>query len=568
MPRLIPATLLLILLAAPPAAAQRGEVYCNVTEITSEQLSNGVRVTIKADGELKWYVDWRQLIEEGAAEGEFGEHWLSVRGFTEKFRRLPIHIWNARSKLGTGFVAIGKYPISHAEIYIPEWADEGIGLEVDRVNYLGWITGEGELERRRGNFDWASSEDSSEIIVLWQSDRFPPPQPPTTPKDLPAELEVAADEGLFSIRAVNAELQEVVNAIAREGGFTAIAPSGDDLRVSVCLESIAPEKALEAVALGCGLFARAWPDGSWVVAKPGETAPGYAASESRRLYLRHLRAVDAMDLLPNFLLEYVRPDEGRNAVVVSGPQPLLDRVAEDLRKLDVPAPEIEVEAVAVEYTSAEAIARALHLERFVGDFAGGLDSLTGGLRLLWLDGLPDGWDLLLDNLEGQTSTRLSSRARGRVLNGHLASLAAGEERFVVLERLYDPSLAELVAIPTSTLLVLQPLVGDGDEVMLRITLVVRTISGTDPQSGMPIVAIRRAATQLRVRDGETVDLAGIRTEQTERRDRSIPILGRLPLLGQLFRSSERSRSETQLAFFVTPHIVRARLAQEGEPTHG
>jgi type II secretory pathway component GspD/PulD (secretin) len=568
MSRLIPAILLLVLLSAAPAKAQRGEVYCNITAVTSEQLSNGVRVTIEADGELDWHLDWRALIEEGAAEGEIGDHWMSIWGFTEKFRRLPVHITNARSKLGTGFIPIGKYPISHVEIYIPDWADEGIGLEIDVVNYLGWVTGEGNLRRYRGQFDWDASDDSSKIIILWYDDRFPPPEPPKTPEDLPEELDVSADDGLLTLRAVNAKLQDVTNAIAREGGFAVATPPDSDLRVSLWLRDVTPQKALEAVATGCGLCAQAYVDGGWIVAKPTDTAAGYAASASRRVPLRNIRATDAVDLLPNFLLKYIHPDEKSNTITVSGPECLLDRVAEDLAVLDGPAPEVALEAVAVEYTSARTLSRALGLERYAGDLAGALDTLTGGLRFLWLEGLPRGWHLLLDALEAQTTTALHSRVTMRVLNGRRAYLFVGQARYVILERLYGESLAELEPISTGTQLVVQPLMGRGDEVVLQVTLVIRTVTGKDPTSGLPIVAMRRAGGVVRVRDGETIVLAGLEMTEADRRDSQIPVLGDLPLAGTLFRNPSRSRSDTQLAIFVTPHIIRSRLAREGEPNHG
>jgi type II secretory pathway component GspD/PulD (secretin) len=568
MSRLIPAILLLVLLAAAPARAQRGEAYCNVTAITSEQLSNGVRVTIEADGELDWHLDWRALLEEGAAKGEFGDYWMSIWGFTEKFRRLPIHITNARSKLGTGFIPINKYPISHVEIYIPDWAEEGVGLEIDVVNYLGLVTGEGNLERWRGMFDWEPSEDSRKLIILWEADRFPPPEPPKTPEDLPEELDVTADDGLLTLRAVNAKLQDVTNAIAREAGFAVAAPPDSDLRVSLWLRDVTPQKALEAVATGCGLCAQAYVDGGWIVAKPTDTAAGYAASVSRRIPLRNLRAADAVDLLPNFLLKYIHPDERSNTITVNGPQCLLDRVAEDLAVLDAPAPEVALEAVAVEYTSAETLSRGLRLERYAGDFASALDSLTGGLRFLWLEGLPQGWYLLLDALEAQTTTELHSRVNMRVLNGRSAYLFVGQARYVILERLYGESLAELEPISTGTQLVVQPLMGRGDEVVLHVTLVIRTVTGRDPKSGLPIVAMRRAGGVVRVRDGETIVLAGLEMTEADRRDSRVPVLGDLPLAGTLFRSPDRSRTQTQLAIFLTPHIIRPRIAREGEPNHG
>ena len=174
---------IVVLLVCAPAMAQRGETYCNVTEISARQLSNGVQITIQADGEMEWWIDWDEIIADGA--GYWQEYdWGWDIEFTEKFTRLPIFIHNARSKLGAGFVPIGRYPVSHVEISIPEWAHEGIGMQVALVNYLGIIAGEGQDRHWRYNFTVTSSEDGSTIIVSWQSDRFPPPPPPATPQDL------------------------------------------------------------------------------------------------------------------------------------------------------------------------------------------------------------------------------------------------------------------------------------------------------------------------------------------------------------------------------------------------
>lgn len=566
MPRLAPGILLaiVVLCAAWPAAAQRGPVYCNVTDIKSEQLSNGVQVRIEADGQLQWDIDWEQLIEQGAVverEEEWGMSW----DVTEKFRRLPISIWNARSKLGSAFIPIDKYPVSHAEISIPEWAHEGVGLEIRVVNYLGWVTGEGELERYRYDMDTDSTEDGNGILITWESDRFPPPPRPETPEDLPEELTVVCEGGELSVRAVNARLAAVANAISREAGFPVAAPSDADLRVSLVLDDVTPEQALQMTAMGSGLCASACPDGGWTVAEP-RAGGGYGASVTRRIPLRYLRALDALGLLPTFLLEYVHADEEANAMVATGPAWMVDRVAEDLSKLDTPPPEVLLEVVAVEYTSAETLSRNLRLERFAGDFAAGLDSLTGGLGFLWLEGLPEGWDMLLDNLEVEATTELRSRATLRVLNGHQAYIAAGQERYMVLEGLGLE--AYLERIGTGTTLSVQPLVGDGKEVLLHFGLVVRSLRGTDPTSGLPILALRRANGMTRVREGETIVLAGLHLKKESRQDRALPVLGWLPLIGQFFRAPDRSQSEAQLAFFVTPHILRDSLPAEGESHHG
>jgi type II secretory pathway component GspD/PulD (secretin) len=366
---------------------------------------------------------------------------------------------------------------------------------------------------------------------------------------------------------VNAKLQDVTQAIARESGCQVSAP-GDDVRVSLYLRNLQPEELLCAIASGCGLCAREVRGGSWVFAEAMGTSAGYGASVSRRVYLNYLRATEAIDLLPNFLLDYVRADETSNCLVVNGPDYLADRVVEDIGKLDVPAPEVEVEVIAVEFTSGYDLARALRLEWSGEELAMGVDTLTGDLSFLWLEGLEEGWEARLNWLEADTSTHLKMRMTTRMLNGHQGFVAAGEELFVVLERVYDTyKEAFLQSISTGSFVTVQPLVGSGNEVLLSLGVVVRSLRGTDPRSGLPIVSLRRANSALRVRDGETVLLAGIEAKDWSPGEREIPVLSSTPVVGGVFRAPERSQSETRLAFFVTPRIIRGVDPEEGGDDH-
>jgi hypothetical protein len=545
---------------APAARAQRGAAYCNVTDIRADQLSNGVRITITADGQLAWDIEWDRLIAEGAiAVTEYapGQYSFEPR---EQFRRLPIRIWNARSKLGSAYIDISRYPVSHATISIPDWAEEGVGLEIDLHNYLGWVAGEGRLLEVRYDLRVDRSDDGRSIIIAWGSNRFPPPAPPKTPEDLPAELRVTAHDGRVDVEAVNARLTDVVAAIAQECRFPVVAPLTDDVRVSACLRDATPTEAVEAVAMGCGMCARRLVNGEWVVAEAAGSGAGYGAMSERRINLRTLRAVDALDLLPGFLLRYLEADEEGNSILATGPPWLVDRVSEDLRKLDAPPPEVVIEAIAVEYTSSDALVRALRLERGAGDMLSAIQTLSGTLDFLWLKDLPAEWRLLLENLEVESTGRLRSRTVVRVLNGHQAFIFSGEQRYVVLESLSPESPANLQALDTGTRLSVLPLVGRGDEVMLGVEIVVRTLRGRDAETGLPILALRRANGVARVREGQTIALAGLQTEEVTRERRRIPLLGSLPVIGSFFQYPHHSRSETKLALFLTPRIIRP-----GEP---
>ncbi len=72
----------------------------------------------------------------------------------------------------------------------------------------------------------------------------------------------------------------------------------------------------------------------------------------------------------------------------------------------------------------------------------------------------------------------------------------------------------------------------------------------------PIVNQREAQTTVSVKDGETVVLGGIINNSVSRTVSKIPFLGDLPLVGNLFRSTNATNNKTELLVFLTPHVVR------------
>lgn len=60
---------------------------------------------------------------------------------------------------------------------------------------------------------------------------------------------------------------------------------------------------------------------------------------------------------------------------------------------------------------------------------------------------------------------------------------------------------------------------------------------------------------LRVKDGETLVIAGLITEDETQNTKKVPILGDLPLVGFLFRASSTQKTKSELVIMVTPHII-------------
>ena len=96
-----------------------------------------------------------------------------------------------------------------------------------------------------------------------------------------------------------------------------------------------------------------------------------------------------------------------------------------------------------------------------------------------------------------------------------------------------------------------------------INLVVEPeVSSIDPSASItvnglvvPGLQTRRASTTLELRDGESFALAGLLRKEFQTTIRQLPILGSIPILGSLFRSSGFQKGETELLIVVTPRLV-------------
>jgi len=73
---------------------------------------------------------------------------------------------------------------------------------------------------------------------------------------------------------------------------------------------------------------------------------------------------------------------------------------------------------------------------------------------------------------------------------------------------------------------------------------------------IPGLQTRRAKTVVELRDGESFAMAGLIRRDFQTTVRQFPILGSIPIIGTLFRSSSFNRDETELVIIVTPRLVR------------
>jgi pilus assembly protein CpaC len=89
-----------------------------------------------------------------------------------------------------------------------------------------------------------------------------------------------------------------------------------------------------------------------------------------------------------------------------------------------------------------------------------------------------------------------------------------------------------------------------------------TVSGFE----IPSILVRRAETEVELKEGQYLALAGLLDNSTIESVSKIPILGDIPILGAFFRSTNTRARQTELLVFVTPKLVRASEVAPSLPT--
>lgn len=170
------------------------------------------------------------------------------------------------------------------------------------------------------------------------------------------------------------------------------------------------------------------------------------------------------------------------------------------------------------------------------------------------------WSLkgLFRALEDRGSLRLVAKPTLVALSGEQASFRAGGELPYPIPQ--DNGRVSIEFRPYGASLKAAPLVLEGGAIRLAVDA---ELSAVDPAKGMrlagvnlPGLAVRRASTVVDLRDGQSFVVAGMLDEQERANGRGAPLLDRLPLVRAVARAIQSRTERRELAFVVTPHIVR------------
>jgi type IV pilus assembly protein PilQ len=409
----------------------------------------------------------------------------------------------------------------------------------------------------------------------------------------PSTFYVDYSNGKLSLDVSNGNLQDVIKAIAQKSEMQIVTYGNIMGEINAKLRDIPLTEAL-ALLLGGTMFTFVQKDSIILIGDRNAATPsGQALSKSELIQLKCIKADGILQVLPKDISpSNVRVIKEQNALLVSGTSEDIVSMREFVNTVDIPTPQVAINAVIVEYSEGLqkefGINAGLHrpelqkngshsspsfnsalgaassnldlgfsgegLKKILND-AGGL--LSAGSNSV-IGKLPDDFFVALHFLESQSKAKVMAQPSIVTLNGNKASINVNETRYIKLTtgtQLGTDYSIRVQPITFGIKLDITPWISQGGQITAEISPEVSNSTGNN-LDGYPNVSARTISTTVRLNDGETITLGGlIKNEESEGHEK-IPILGDIPLIGRLFRTNTKNRQKTNLVVYVTPHIIK------------
>ncbi len=114
---------------------------------------------------------------------------------------------------------------------------------------------------------------------------------------------------------------------------------------------------------------------------------------------------------------------------------------------------------------------------------------------------------------------------------------------------------EIKEFPIGILLLLHPRVNGNDSITMHVNPVVSTVTSIGADN-IPQTSSREAETTVIVKDGETMVIGGLIRDEYSKVISEVPILSKIPIIGELFKNRSTAKNRTEVIVTITPRIVR------------
>ncbi|MBP2169729.1 general secretion pathway protein D [Erwinia toletana] len=310
----------------------------------------------------------------------------------------------------------------------------------------------------------------------------------------------------------------------------------------------------------------------------GNTLLIYPASQNKEkiyrdimvktFFLGYAKAKDVNVALRNLMkIKDIHVDERTNSLTVRSPRESIEMIERLLMTLDRPEAEVTLEVEVLEISSSDATKLGIRYPGEIGiGFNGGADGssnipLNGFGRDNMFINLGSNRGLKLDISKIRSNARVLANPRIHVKNSKQALIEIGEKLPVLTNTTNDGVTNQKVEYQDVGLkLQVTPEISLDGEISMDVEFSLSSLGlAQESKDGLKYYSTnnRMAKTILSSLDGETQMLAGLISMNQKDEKSGVPGLSDVPLIGSLFRTSDKEKKRTEVVLLITPRIARS-----------
>jgi type II secretory pathway component GspD/PulD (secretin) len=270
-------------------------------------------------------------------------------------------------------------------------------------------------------------------------------------------------------------------------------------------------------------------------------------------------------------------DDGTNTLIAVGEPRLLSQLETLLQTIDVRQPQVMLEVMLVSMNDSDAKSLGVELERI--STSGGITSRVSSLFGLSTPATaaggatrnvgdaagftgavlnPGEFSVVVRAIETVNKGRQSSLPRVLVNNNEQAQFSSTLQQPVTTQRATDQTTTTSFAgfEDAGTKISIRPQIAEGDHLVLQYSLSLSSFIGSATGGIPPARQQNEVDSIATIPDGHTVVVGGLELVTDGDSESRIPLLGRLPLLGNLFKNQGRNLSTTRFYVFIRATVLR------------
>jgi type II secretory pathway component GspD/PulD (secretin) len=380
----------------------------------------------------------------------------------------------------------------------------------------------------------------------------------------------------ISMRAQDASLSEILKILADRSGMNFVTGEGVyKEKITIILTRTAVDEAIDLVVRAAGLSYEII--GNSVLIAESDKLKGEVGQQGYVIELKYANAEEVAAMLGD-LTKYVKVDKGGNRLVCFTSPRVINEIVRIVKSIDHPHILVLLDTRIVEVSMDKLKNYGLNWATLLpisGGIGHGAVSLaTGYTKDGWILN-PLAFDTKLDMMVENNDASILMNSKITTTNNREASLHIGD---VIPYTIQSYNMAgngggganqQIQKENVGVLLTMTPHVNEDNQVTLQLEPEVSNIVAfIGPNKDMPQTRVRKVSTTVRVRDGQTVFLAGLLDEEKSMVVDKIPILGDIPLLGAIFRHKSEHLTKKNLVIEVTPRIIRDSTSIESRGGNG